>query len=119
MPAGLLEAELAGYLTDYGAWDARVDTRRYHVLRSRDNIGTAVMPDWRWHISVSGESAVPRWADLVAIGHHLRPGICFVVGVPPRSWWINVHEFCLHLYESKDENLMAQWKSEAQGHTPT
>lgn len=117
---GLAEAQRAGFLTDFAAWDARVDyTRRYHVLRSRDNIGTGALPDWRWHISVSGEKDVPRWRDLVAIGHELRPGVCFVVGCPPKSWWINVHEHCLHLYETKDENLIAQWRAEGQGHAPS
>jgi hypothetical protein len=37
----------------------------------------------------------------------------------PRSWWINVHENCLHLWELRDANLEAQWRSEAQGHKPT
>jgi hypothetical protein len=119
VPAGLREVEQAGYLTDFGMWDARLDTRRYHVLRSRDNIRTAEVPDWRWHVSVSGERGVPRWRDLVAIGHELRPGVCFVVGCPPKSWWINVHPHCLHLYETKDENLIAQWRFEGQGHTPS
>ncbi len=120
VPDGLRAAQDAGYLTDYGCWDARVDhTRRYHFIRSRDNIGGDGVPDWRWHVSVSGERDVPRWRDLVAIGHKLRPGVCFVVGVPPRSQWMSVHPHCLHLYETKDAALQAQWRFEAQGHTPS
>lgn len=88
----------------------------YNVLVSRDPIEDG---DPRWHISVTGHEDVPRWRDLVAIAHRLRPGVCFVVGVPPRSWWINVHPNCLHLWETKDGNLEALWRLEAQGHRPT
>ena len=116
---GLAEAQERGFLTDFAAFDALVDSRAYHVLRSRDNIGIQHVPDWRWHFSVSGHDDVPCWRDLVAIAHEVRPAVCFVVGVPPRSWWLNVHPHRLHLYESRDINLMAQWKAEAQGHAPS
>lgn len=93
----------------------------YSVLSSRDPIHDrrSGPPDYRWHISVAGETDVPEWAHMVAIAHRLRPGICFVVGVPPRSWWINVHPHCLHLWETRDANLEAQWRGEARGDTPS
>lgn len=94
-------------------------TEPLHVLRGRENIGTAAAPVWRWHISVSAEGDVPRWADLVAVAHRLRPGVAFVVGVPPRSWWVNLHPNVLHLWEVDDAALLAQWRSEARGDTPT
>ncbi len=62
---------------------------------------------------------MPPWKVLVAIGHELRPGVPFCVGVPPKSWWMNIHPHVLHLYEIKDTNLLAQWRAEGQGHTPT
>jgi hypothetical protein len=87
---------------------------------SRDPINEARdVPDPRWHLSIAGEHAVPDWETLVSIAHQLRPGVCFVVGVPPRSWWINVHPHCLHLWETRDPNLEAQWRSERRGHTPS
>lgn len=109
---GLVAAVEAGFSTDLAWWDARCDSRRYSVIRSRDNIAAKGAPDWRWHISVAGQSDVPKWRDLVALAHEIRPGIFFVVGVPPKSLWMNVHPHCLHLLEFKDENLMAQWRFE-------
>lgn len=117
-------------LREDGSTDLRdlwaiVDSRRYSVLVTRDPLASRLYRwkrkdgDFRWHISVAGESDVPKWRYLVAIAHELRPGVCFVVGVPPRSWWMNVHPHCLHLWETTDANLMAQWKSEAQGHAPS
>jgi hypothetical protein len=75
--------------------------------------------DPRWHISVSCADRLPTWAELVETAHLLRPGVCFVVGVPPRSWWMNVHPYCLHLWETRDANLIAQWRSEARGDAPS
>jgi hypothetical protein len=91
------------------------------ALVSRDEIAAA---DWRWHISVRyGElgdnGRVPLWDELVETGHALRPGVPFVVGVPPRSWWINVHPHVLHLYETRDANLVEQWRSERKGDRPS
>jgi hypothetical protein len=90
------------------------------ILMSRDPINDPRdVPDYRWHLSIAGEHDVPGWDTMVAIAHELRPGVCFVVGVPPRSWWINVHPHCLHLWETRDPNLEAQWRSERRGHTPS
>jgi hypothetical protein len=123
------QAEVQRYLQEGGSTDvqyylAEVGTswrlRRYSVLRTRDPIHLPNdTPDLRWHISIAGEQDVPPWNHLVAIGHKVRPGVVFVVGVPPKSWWMSVHPHCLHLYETKDANLIAQWKAESQGHTPT
>ena len=75
--------------------------------------------DRRWHISLSGPGRVPSWDELASAAHELRPGVPFVVGVPPRSWWLNVAENVLHLWELKDQPLLDQWRAERQGHTPT
>jgi hypothetical protein len=80
--------------------------------------------DMRWHLSVrygdpGVNGRVPGWDELVQAAHELRPGVVFVVGIPPRSWWINVHPHVLHLYESRDEPLVAAWRDEARGDAPT
>jgi hypothetical protein len=80
--------------------------------------------DLRWHVSVrygdrGVNGRVPTWGELVQAAHELRPGVVFVVGVPPRSWWVNVHPDVLHLYETRDEALVAQWRAEQRGHEPT
>lgn len=106
--------------TDIRVCWARVDTRRYSLLVSRDPIeGDRSIPDFRWHISMAGESGVPHWRDLVAVAHELRPGVCFVIGVPPRSHWMSVHPHCLHLWEVHDPNLVAQWMAERTGSVPS
>jgi hypothetical protein len=75
--------------------------------------------DPRWHISISRADRLPQWHELVDAAHQLRPGVVFVVGIPPRSWWMNVHPYCLHLWETRDPHLVAEWRSNARGDTPT
>jgi hypothetical protein len=75
--------------------------------------------DVRWHISISRPDRLPQWGELVQAAHELRPGVVFVIGVPPRSWWVNVHPYCLHLWECRDPLLVEQWRRESQGHRPT
>lgn len=79
--------------------------------------------DRRWHISLRyedrGRGRVPTWAELVQAAHDLRPGVPFAVGVPPRSYWLNVHPDVLHLWELHDESLLAQWRAERQGQRPS
>jgi hypothetical protein len=81
-------------------------------------------PDVRWHISVRygnpGENGrIPTWEEVVQTAHDLRPGICFAIGIPPRSWWMNVHPHVLHLYEIRDEALVASWRNQRMAHAPT
>jgi hypothetical protein len=75
--------------------------------------------DPRWHISVRAKDRVPSWEELVFAAHSLRPGVVFVLGVPPRSWWMNVHPFVLHLWETNDVKLIGQWRFEARGDAPS
>jgi hypothetical protein len=80
--------------------------------------------DVRWHISVRyGDPGingrVPTWEEIVQTAHELRPGVPFVVGVPPRSWWMNVHPDVLHLVETRDQALIESWRDERQGHAVT
>lgn len=80
--------------------------------------------DIRWHISVrygdpGRDGRVPTWEELVQTAHELRPGVVFVVGVPPRSWWMNVHPNVLHLHETRDELLINQYRANAAGMVPS
>lgn len=75
--------------------------------------------DLRWHISLSHAERVPNWQELAASAHELRPGVPFCVGVPIRSQWFNYSEATLHLWELKDENLLAQWRAGGRGDEPT
>jgi hypothetical protein len=80
--------------------------------------------DWRWHISLrygdpGSNGRIPTWEELVCAAHDLRPGVVFVIGVPPRSWWMNVHPHVLHLHETRDEPLIEQFRVNAQDQVPT
>lgn len=71
--------------------------------------------DLRWHISVNGsfeEPRLPTWHELVECAHQIRPGVTFVVGIPPRSWWmadLESGKYVLHLWQLKDDNLEKSW----------
>lgn len=87
-----------------------------HALVGREEW---VPGDHRWHISVSGPARVPTWSEIAAACHELRPGVPFVMGVPPRSRWMNVHSDVLHCWETKDAALLDQWAANARGDAPT
>lgn len=86
------------------------------AMQSRDEIADG---DLRWHISIQHRDRIPNWEELVEAAHELRPGIVFVIAVPPRSWWINVHPNVMHLHEIRDEPLIEQWRLEGRGDRPT
>ena len=73
----------------------------------------------RWHISVSGPGRCPTWDELVKAAHELRPGVPFCMGVPPETWWLNVHPHVLHMWETNDPGLIEQWRDNARGDTPS
>ncbi|WP_297775090.1 hypothetical protein [Mycobacterium sp.] len=116
-------AATARLLAEQGSLNVEVyrSDKGHVAIMAREPVSATVAktPDLRWHISVRGSRGVPAWADLVEIGHTLRPGVVFCVGVPPRTWWLNVHPDVLHLWEISDANLIASWRNEAMGHTPT
>lgn len=76
-------------------------------------------PHWRWHVSVAGKDRIPSWEEFSAIVHNMRPGVVFAMALPPRSWWINIHEHCLHAWEIFDPPLEDQWRAERRGDKPS
>lgn len=90
------------------------------AMCNRHPFGNSRMePDVRWHISVSHAERVPSWEEMADACHAIRPGVPFVMGVPPRSWWLNLHPNVLHLWQTKDDNLIADWRANAMGQQPT
>jgi hypothetical protein len=92
-----------------------------YALLGREPYGPGPL---RWHISLrvgdpGRNGRIPTWEECVNTAHELRPGVPFVLGIPPRSWWMNVHPHVLHLVETLDEPLIEEWKSNRQGHRPT
>jgi hypothetical protein len=132
LPDGWVEVQLPDeFIKAYNEMNAGVLTpvppRRYvhernglSVIITRDDLSLDYddESDPRWHLSMVGPSRVPTWNEMSNACHALRPGVPFVMGIPPRSWWINVHDDCLHAWEVKDPNLTDQWRAERQGHAP-
>jgi hypothetical protein len=92
------------------------ETELLHAFISREEWPG---PDVRWHVSIAAHGRVPSWNEIAETLHALRPGIPFVLGVPPRSWWMNVNPHVLHAWETKDVGLIAQWRFEARGDAPS
>lgn len=98
-------------------WMADRGGRKFSVLLTRDELQPG---DERWHLSIAGvDGKVPDWDDIAALAHRLRPGVTFAIGVPPKSWWLNIHPGCLHLWELRDRALEDQWRAERRGDTPS
>lgn len=87
------------------------------ALVGREPIGGVGEP--RWHVSVQHRDRIPTWDELVGAAHDLRPGVVFAIGVPPRSWWLNAHPNVLHLWETRDEGLVAEYRLNARGDRPS
>jgi hypothetical protein len=92
------------------------ETERLHVLTSREEWAPG---DERWHLSISAPERVPTWNEITEAIHALRPGVPMVLGVPPRSWWMNLHPYVLHAWECKDWNLIAEWRANRTHQAPT
>jgi hypothetical protein len=121
----VLQALRANGSQEVAAFRAYWRGQPFRVIRTRDPYGRRSdgSPDYRWHLSISQErhpGEVPLWRALVAIAHKIRPGVPFIVGIPPEGQWMNVHPGVLHVVEVHDPNLTSQWQFEAvKGHRPT
>jgi hypothetical protein len=107
------------------SWDIRLINEIYEffdasVIAAYEQISTrANIPDWRWHVSVSGTERVPRWDEFAHVVHSFRPGVMFTIALPPPQFWINVAQNCLHAWEIKDANLEDLWRMERRGDKPS
>jgi hypothetical protein len=88
------------------------------IIIAREYCGGRPTDPLRWHISVSGPGRVPTWTELVRCAHVLRPGVPFVLSVPPQHLWMNVNPDVLHLWETNDAALQEEWKANATGDVP-
>lgn len=89
------------------------------AIMAREPCGGLASSPMRWHISVAGTQDVPSWREMVACAHQLRPGVVFVIGVPPRSWWMNCHPHTLHLWQTGDLPLIQEFQANARNDEPT
>lgn len=64
----------------------------------------------RWHLSISHPWRLPTWAEVNAARDALIPAdVWLCQPMPPREYWVNVHQYCLHLWEIRDRPLLEQW----------
>jgi hypothetical protein len=89
------------------------------AMLGREPCGGAPEDPPRWHLSISHPDRVPSWEEVRDACHELRPGVTFSIGIPPRSMWLNEHDHVLHAWETVDEALFAEYRTNARGDTPT
>ena len=108
-PQQLVTSLLEGGATDLQCWRKG----RLGVICAREPVDQAKGSDVRWHLSISHLWRLPTWEEMGEAKDHLIPPDVFMcLPHPPREYWINLHNFCLHLWEFRDDNLRAQFKFE-------
>jgi hypothetical protein len=85
-----------------------------YALLAREYCGGRRTDPLRWHISVSSQIRVPNWEEMAEAAHAIRPGVHFVIMVPPKSWWMSVHPNVLHLWQTDDQPLIEEARVNAQ-----
>jgi hypothetical protein len=59
-----------------------------------------------WHLSISRPDRLPSWEEIRDARYALVPDeATMALLLPPRSEYVNVHEFCMQLYEIPGEYI--------------
>ena len=65
----------------------------------------------RHHISLSHKKRLPTWDEVKIVREKLCDNTKFYVMVlPPSKYYVNLHEYCFHLWEVKSEDEIEVWK---------
>lgn len=57
-----------------------------------------------WHMSVSHPKRNPFWEEIAHARYKLLPADkLFAMYLPPEEDYVNIHEYCFHLFEEKYE----------------
>lgn len=60
-----------------------------------------------WHMSISHHRVNPTWEEIRDARYALIPDdVTMAMLLPPKSEYVNVHEYCFHLHEVEGENKM-------------
>jgi hypothetical protein len=54
------------------------------------------------HISISHEKRLPTWAEMRAARTLVPDEVTMAMLMPPESEYINLHQYCFHLWEVRD-----------------
>ena len=87
------------------------------MYKSRDGLAVivscSVEEDGKpWvHLSVSRKKSIPTWVDLVNVKEvFLGKDTLAIQILPARSEYINVHEFCLYLYQCLEDRPIPDFR---------
>lgn len=96
------------------------------TLKERHDTGIMLNPAWMWgdvlisasvdyplgggrwlHVALSRHDRMPDYHDLAAVRRLMfKPDASVILVLPPRPEHVNVHEFCLHLWQRLDERTI-------------
>lgn len=63
------------------------------------------------HLSVSRKKSIPTWVDLINVKEiFLGKDTLAIQILPSRSEYINVHEFCLHIYQCLEDRPIPDFR---------
>lgn len=56
--------------------------------------------DGLWHLSMSRKDRLPSYDELKDARYQFMPDVHYAAQIfPPKSEFVNAHQFCLHLWE--------------------
>lgn len=65
-----------------------------------------------WHMSISRTDRLPTYDELKDARYHFLSDVKYIVQIfPPKSDFVNVHQFCLHLWEPKEPFMYSELES--------
>jgi hypothetical protein len=51
------------------------------------------------HISISTNNRQPSWKEIKEVKYQLLPDLEMAVILPPECEYVNIHEYCFHIYQ--------------------
>jgi len=93
------------YQVDLGAW-IQPGADPVRTIVTVDLGADSGAGDWL-HISVSRKTRLPSWPDLLTARDELGYGdLYFLQQLPPKRYWLNDHQYCLHLMHRLDQDAV-------------
>lgn len=92
-----IDADLSDALRETLATRARIfRAGELRLIASTDNTRHGRL----LHVSVSKESELPSWYEMIAIKRHFYPDdVAAVMVAPEETEYVNIHEFTLHWWQ--------------------
>lgn len=64
-----------------------------------------------WHLSISHSSRYPSWDEIYRARYELIPDeITMAMFLPPKSEYVNLHNNCFHLHETREKMFHTLWR---------